>query len=43
MRGRKESQVSVACLLDVETMIPSKHPIRAIKSILHVVLREMVD
>jgi transposase len=41
MRGRKESQVSVACLLDVETMIPSKHPIRAIKSILHVVLREM--
>ena len=41
MRGRKQSQISVACLLDVETMIPKDHPIRAIKSILGVVLHEM--
>ena len=41
MRGRKQDQVSVACLLNVETMIPTDHPIRAIKSILGVVLREM--
>jgi transposase len=41
MRGRKEEQISVACLLNVETMIPKDHPIRAIKGILGVVLREM--
>jgi transposase len=41
MRGRKQDQVSVACLLNVETMIPRDHPIRAIKGILGVVLREM--
>jgi len=41
MRGKKDSQVSVACLLNVETMIPGDHPIRAIKGILGVVLREM--
>src|SRR5580658_324205 len=41
MRGKKDSQVSVACLLNVETMIPKDHPIRAIKGILGVVLREM--
>jgi len=41
MRGRREDQVSVACLLNVETMIPPDHPIRAIKSILTVVLQEM--
>ena len=33
--------MSVACLLDVETMIPEDHPIRAIKSMLGVVLRQM--
>jgi len=31
----------VACLLNVETMIPKDHPIRAIKSMLGVVLRQM--
>ena len=31
----------MACLLNVEEMIPPKHPIRAIKGILHVVLKEM--
>jgi len=41
MRGKKDGQVSVACLLNVETMIPKDHPIRAIKGILGVVLREM--
>jgi hypothetical protein len=43
MRGKWDSQVSVACLLNVETMIPADHPIRAIKGILGVVLREMVE
>lgn len=33
--------MSVACLLDVETMIPADHPIRAIKGILEVVLGGM--
>ncbi len=41
MRGRKQGQMSMVCLLDVEAMIPSKHPIRAIKTILTTVLREM--
>jgi transposase len=41
MRGKKQGQVSMACLLNVETMIPDDHPIRAIKGILQVVLREM--
>ena len=41
MRGKKHGQISVACLLDVEQMIPPKHPIRAIKRILNVVLGEM--
>jgi hypothetical protein len=41
MRGRKEEQLSVACLLNVEEMIPAKHPIRSIKTILNTVLREM--
>jgi transposase len=41
MRGRKQDQISMACLLNVEEMIPPKHPIRAIKGILNVVLREM--
>src|ERR1017187_8130643 len=41
MRGKKQGQISVACLLDVEQMIPPKHPIRAIKGILNVVLGEM--
>lgn len=43
MRGRKEGQMSVACLLNVEEMIPAKHPIRSIKTILNTVLREMDD
>jgi transposase len=41
MRGRKQGQISMACLLNVEEMIPKGHPIRAIKGILHVVLEEM--
>lgn len=41
MRGKAQDQISVACLLNVEEMIPAKHPIRAIKGILSVVLREM--
>jgi hypothetical protein len=33
MRGRRQGQLSMACLLNVnvEEMIPPKHPIRAIK------------
>jgi transposase len=41
MRGQKQSQVSVACLLNVETMIPVEHPIRRIKGMLDEVLREL--
>jgi transposase len=41
MRGRKEGQLTLACLLNVEEMIPAKHPIRSIKTILKTVLREM--
>jgi transposase len=41
MRGQKNPQVSVACLLNVETMIPGNHPIRVIKRMLGEVLREM--
>ncbi len=41
MRGEKQSQVSVACLINVETMIPGDHPIRTIKRLLAEVLREM--
>ena len=41
MRGTKQSQVSVACLINVETMIPEDHPIRAIKRLLEQVLAEM--
>ena len=33
MRGIKDSQVSVACLLDLETMIPADHPLCAIKGV----------
>jgi transposase len=41
MRGKKQEQVSVACLLNVETMIPPGHPIRAIRRMLAEVLAEM--
>jgi transposase len=41
MRGEKQSQVSVTCLINVETMIPMEHPIRAIKRLLSAVLAEM--
>ena len=41
MRGEKQSQVNVTCLINVETMIPSDHPIRTIKRLLNEVLGEM--
>ncbi len=41
MRGEKQTQVSVACLINVETMIPADHPIRVIKRLLDAVLAEM--
>ena len=41
MRGEKQSQVSVTCLINVETMIPSEHPIRTIKRLLNEVLAQM--
>lgn len=41
MRGEKQSQVSVACLINVETMIPADHPIRTIKCLLGQVLAQM--
>ena len=41
MRGEKQSQVSVTCLINVETMIPADHPIRVMKRLLNEVLGEM--
>jgi transposase len=41
MRGKKQEQISVACLLNVETMIPQDHPIRTIKRMLWEVLGQM--
>ena len=41
MRGEKQSQVSVTCLINVETMIPVDHPIRTIKRLLNEVLAKM--
>lgn len=41
MRGEKQSQVSVTCLINVETMIPGDHPIRTIKRLLNEVLVQM--
>lgn len=41
MRGEKQSQVSVTCLINVETMIPADHPIRTIKRLLNEVLVRM--
>ena len=41
MRGEKQDQVSVTCLIHVETMIPSDHPIRTIKRLLNEVLAQM--
>ncbi len=41
MRGEKQSQVSVTCLINVETMIPGDHPIRTIKRLLNEVLAKM--
>src|SRR5688500_6583795 len=41
MRGEKQSQVSVTCLINVETMIPVNHPIRTIKRLLNEVLARM--
>jgi transposase len=41
VRGNKQSQVNVTCLINVETMIPLDHPIRAIKRLLTEVLVKM--
>ena len=41
MRGAKKTQVSVTCLINVETMIPAEHPIRTIKRLLDEVLGRM--
>lgn len=41
MRGEKQSQVNVTCLINVETMIAGGHPIRTIKRLLTEVLAQM--
>lgn len=41
MRGEKQTQVSVTCLINVETMIPVDHPIRTVKRLVNEVLRNM--
>jgi transposase len=41
MRGHKQNQINVACLINVEAMIPPTHPIRVIKRLLGEVLRQL--
>jgi transposase len=41
MRGHPQNQINVACLIDVEAMIPPAHRIRVIKTLLGEVLRQL--
>ncbi|MCB9701407.1 MAG: IS5 family transposase [Myxococcales bacterium] len=41
MRGAKDPQTSLVCLVDVESRIPQRHPIREVKTLVDGILREM--
>lgn len=41
MRGHKQTQINVACLINVEALIPPSHPIRVIKRMLVEVLGKL--
>jgi transposase len=41
MRGRDTKQASMLCLISPESVVPSEHPVRAVKRLVEVVLREL--
>lgn len=41
MRGHDSKQASMLCLISLESIVASDHPLRAVKSLVEVVLREM--
>ena len=41
MRGRDTKQASMLCLISPESVVPSEHPLRAVKRLVEVVLREL--
>jgi transposase len=41
MRGQDSKQASMLCLISPESVVPSDHPLRAMKSLVEVVLREL--
>ena len=41
MRGRDTKQASMLCLVSPESVVPSDHPLRAIKRMVEIVLREL--
>jgi hypothetical protein len=41
MRGRDTKQASMLCLISPESAVPSEHPLRAMKRLVEVVLREL--
>ena len=41
MRGRDTKQASMLCLVSPESVVPSDHPLRAIKRMVETVLREL--
>lgn len=41
MRGRDTKQASMLCLISPESVVPADHPLRAVKRLIEVVLREL--
>ena len=41
MRGRDTKQASMLCLVSPESMVPADHPLRAVKRLVELVLREL--
>lgn len=41
MRGRDTKQASMLCLISPESVVPADHPLRAVKRLVEVVLREL--
>jgi transposase len=41
MRGRDTKQASMLCLISPESVVPADHPLRAVKRLIEIVLREL--
>ena len=41
MRGHDSKQASMLCLISPESVVPTDHPLRAMKKLVEVVLREL--